>query len=54
MINALMRLGRLSGEPLPKSHQAFGIGGKSAASLFATHPSIENRVSALENLRGRL
>ena len=54
MINALMRLGRLSGEPLPKSLQAFGIGGKSAASLFATHPSIENRVSALENLRGRL
>ena len=54
MINALTRLGMLSGEPLPKSLQAFGIGGKSAASLFATHPSIEDRVSALENLRGRM
>jgi len=53
MINALMRLGRLSGEPLPKSLQAFGIGGKSSrTSLFATHPSIEARVDALERLRG--
>ena len=54
MINALMRLGRLSSAPLPKSLQAFGIGGKSSkASLFATHPSIEDRVAALEQLRGR-
>ena len=54
MINALMRLGRLSAAPLPKSLQAFGIGGKaSKASLFATHPSIEDRVAALEQLRGR-
>lgn len=53
MINALKRLGGLSAAPLPKSLQAFGIGGKSA-SLFATHPSIEDRVSALENLRGRM
>ena len=55
MINALMRLGRLSGEPLPKSLQAFGIGGKSSkTSLFSTHPAIEARVEALERLRGRL
>ena len=54
MINALMRLGRLSAAPLPKSLQAFGIGGKSSkTSLFATHPSIEDRVAALETLRGR-
>ena len=57
MINALNRLGLLSGEPLPKSLQAFGIGdGKSKkahkASLFATHPSLEDRVAALEKLRG--
>ena len=55
MINALMRLGRLAGEPLPKSLQAFGIGGKSSkTSLFATHPSIEARVEALEQIRGRM
>ena len=55
MISALMRLGRLAGEPLPKSLQAFGIGGKSSkTSLFATHPSIEARVEALEQLRGRM
>ena len=52
MINALLRLGGLSAAPLPKSLQAFGIGGKSSTSLFATHPSIEDRVSALERLRG--
>ena len=57
MINALNRLGLLSGEPLPKSLQAFGIGdGQSKkthkASLFATHPSLEDRVAALEKLRG--
>ena len=52
MINALMRLGRLAGEPLPKSLQAFGIGGRSSkTSLFATHPSIEARVEALEQIR---
>ena len=54
MINALTRLGQLSAAPLPKSLQAFGIGGKSSkTSLFATHPSIEDRVAALETLRGR-
>ena len=54
MISALTRLGRLSAAPLPKSLQAFGIGGKSSkTSLFATHPAIEDRVAALEALRGR-
>lgn len=53
MINALMRLGRLEAATLPRSLQAFGIGGKNT-SLFATHPSIEARVEALEKLRGRV
>ncbi len=53
MISALMRLGNLSAATLPKSLQAFGIGGRSSkTSLFATHPSIEDRVAALERLRG--
>ena len=55
MINALMKLGGLEAATLPASLRAFGIGGKTAkTSLFATHPSIEARVEALENLRGRL
>ena len=55
MINALMKLGGLEATTLPASLRAFGIGGKTAkTSLFATHPSIEARVEALENLRGRL
>ena len=55
MIKALMRLGNLEAATLPKSLQAFGIGGKSSkTSLFATHPSIEDRVSALQDLTGRM
>jgi heat shock protein HtpX len=55
MINALLKLGRLEAATLPKSLQAFGIGGKSAkTSLLATHPSIEARVEALEKLRAPL
>lgn len=53
MINALMKLGGLEAATLPASLRAFGIGGK-ATSLFATHPSIEARIEALENLRGRI
>lgn len=55
MIAALGRLGELSGEPLPESLRAFGVSGKARkASLFATHPSIEERVAALQQLNGRL
>lgn len=50
MINALYRLGGDETE-LPQSLRAFGIGGKSSTSIWATHPSIEDRVAALEKLR---
>ena len=55
MINALLRLEGLAASTLPKSLQAFGIGGKSSkTSLFATHPSIADRVAALQQLTGRM
>jgi Zn-dependent protease with chaperone function len=50
MINALHRLAGDETE-LPQSLRAFGIGGKSSTSIWATHPSIEDRVAALEKLR---
>jgi heat shock protein HtpX len=52
MIGALERLKRASPEPLPEQMAAFGIsgGGKSGlARLFATHPSLEERVERLRN-----
>lgn len=49
MIAALRRLGNLQPGVLPDSIKAFGIaGGKT--SLFATHPSLEDRIAALMNL----
>ena len=49
MIAALQRLGNLQPGVLPDSLKAFGIsGGKS--SLFATHPSLEDRIAALQRL----
>lgn len=49
MIAALRRLGNLQPGVLPDSIKAFGIaGGKT--SLFATHPSLEDRINALMNL----
>ena len=50
MIAALRRLGNLRPGVLPDSLKAMGISGK-RASLFATHPSIEDRVAALERLQ---
>jgi heat shock protein HtpX len=50
MINALHRLAGES-STLPDSLRAFGIGGSSSTSIWATHPSIEDRVAALERLR---
>ena len=50
MIAALRRLGNLQPGVLPDSIKAFGIaGGKT--SLFATHPSLEDRIQALMNLK---
>jgi len=48
MIDALHRLGGLSTEPLPQNLATAGIAGGAAwSSLFASHPSIEERVAAL-------
>jgi len=51
MIKALARLGNLTPGELPRSFEASGIsGGKGIGALFATHPPIEQRISALQNL----
>jgi heat shock protein HtpX len=52
MIAALQRLGGLSPEPLPSNMASMGIAGNGGAmSLFATHPSIEARIAALQSQR---
>lgn len=52
MIAALRRLGNLQPGVLPESIKAFGISGqKSKTSIFATHPSMDDRIDALMNLR---
>ena len=48
MIAALRRLGNLQPGVLPDSLKAMGISGKHA-SLLATHPSLEDRIQALQN-----
>ncbi len=50
MIAALRRLGNLQPGILPESLKAMGISGKHA-SLFATHPSLEDRIEALQKLQ---
>ena len=50
MIAALRRLGNLQPGVLPDSLKAMGISGKHA-SLFATHPALEDRIAALEKLQ---
>jgi len=47
MIAALQRLGGLSPEPLPKNMASSGIAG-GMSSLFASHPSMEERIAALQ------
>ena len=49
MINALARLGGMVPGELPKSVAALGIAGGVGA-LFATHPPIEERIAALQNV----
>ena len=51
MIAALRRLGGIGPAALPASLKAFGVNGRHA-SVFSTHPSIEDRISALESMRG--
>ena len=50
MIAALRRLDNLQSGILPDSIKAFGISGRSKTSIFATHPSIDDRINALMNL----
>jgi len=53
MIAALQRLGGMSVEPLPKSLASSGIaGGAGLMALFASHPSMEERIAALSARRG--
>ncbi|KIA80357.1 heat shock protein HtpX [Chromobacterium piscinae] len=49
MANALRRLGGIEADGLPQSMAASGIaGGRGLLGLFATHPSMEERIAALE------
>ena len=50
MINALQRLGGMEPNELPGAVKGFGISG-GIGSLFASHPSIEDRVQALREHR---
>ena len=51
MIAALQRLGGMAVEPLPKSLASAGIaGGSNWSALFASHPSMEERIAALQSL----
>ena len=54
MIAALRRLGNLKPGVLPDSLKAMGIAeGRDKTSLWATHPSLSARISALESLATR-
>jgi heat shock protein HtpX len=53
MQHALARLGQMQSADLPQSMQAFGIagGGSGWGALFASHPPLEERIAALQQLR---
>lgn len=53
MIAALQRLDSGNIEPLPEQMQAMGIAGSKKSGfreLFATHPSLDDRITALRGL----
>ena len=50
MIAALRRLGHLSPGVLPDSLKAMGIAEGKKTSLFASHPSLEDRIEALQKI----
>lgn len=50
MIAALRRLGNLQPGVLPDSLKAMGISGNSMKALFSTHPSLDDRIEALQRL----
>ena len=50
MIAALRRLGNLQPGVLPESLKAFGIAEGRRTSIWATHPSLDDRINALQNL----
>lgn len=52
MMRALARLGGVEAGELPKTFEAAGISGRAAMSaMFASHPPIQARIIALQNLR---
>ena len=50
MIAALRRLGNLQPGTLPDSLKAMGIAEGKRTSIWATHPALEDRIAALQNL----
>lgn len=50
MIAALRRLGNLQPGTLPDSLKAFGVTESKRTSIWATHPSLEDRIEVLRNL----
>ncbi|RTZ73201.1 MAG: protease HtpX [Gammaproteobacteria bacterium] len=50
MIAALRRLQQAEPEPLPDEMAAFGIAGKGLHELFASHPPLEKRIEALQQM----
>lgn len=52
MVDALRRLGGMSPSALPSNMAASGISNKSGwSSLFSSHPSMEERIAALQTMR---
>lgn len=52
MIGALRKLGQQTPGHLPEAVKSFGISGRTSSflALFSTHPPIEKRIEALENI----